>query len=281
MKFHPSTPHVDDAPAELLDSGHLWILEHVAGAPFRFRLRDSGMIQFGYADHVYDSPDGLPAQYQHAVRHVQTHLDREALRAAVDDVEAIVFFGIATQYQGIDYEWDRLPSFLGYDIWSAEAEAFRPPDAVDGIFGRLGLQAVNAIEQEVRARDFNPEAYTMPQSAWYDGPAAGVVIRDKQGHRGRLTSPDTHATESTEANEPTETTAEDLVATYGTDQRFRRLSKRLAEQGRPVTVEALVERAVEEITRGLPARTFGDRGVDMGTFRSALAARIQAYINNK
>jgi hypothetical protein len=281
MKSAPSTPPVDDAPAELLDSGHLWILEDVAGAPFRFRLRDSGMIQFGDADRVYDSPDELPAQYQHAVRHVQTHLDREALRTAVDDVEAIVFFGIATQYQGIDYEWDRLPSFVGYDIWSDGAEAFRPPDAVDGIFDRLGLQAVNAVEQEVRARDFNPETYTVPQSAWYDGPAAGVVIRNKQGHRARLTNPDIPATASTKANETSETTVEDLLAAYGTDQRFERLSQRVAAQGQPISVDTLLERALAGIVRELPAQTVGDSGVDMGAFRSALAARIQKYITDR
>jgi hypothetical protein len=281
MRSQPSTPPVDDAPAELLESGHLWMLEDVAGEGFRFRLRDSGMIQFGDADRVYDSPDELPARYRHAVRHVQTHLDREALRAAVDDVEGIVFFGIATQYQGVDYDWDRLPSFLGCDIWSDEAEAFRPPDAVDGIFDRLGLQAVNAIEQEVRARDFNPETYTIPQSAWYDGPAAGVVIRNKQGHRARLTNPNIQATASTGANETSETAVEDLVAAYGTDQRFERLSQRLVARRQPITVDTLLERAFEGIVRELPAQTVDGRGLDMGAFRSALAARTQEYINDR
>lgn len=281
MKSFPSTPDTDDAPTELLDSGHLWILEDVAGEGFRFRLQDTGMIQFGDADRVYDSPDELPPRYQHAVRHVQTHLDREALRAAVDNVETIVFFGTATQYQGVDYEWDRLPSFLGCDIWSTDAGAFRPPDAVDGIFDRLGLQAVTPIEQEVRARDFNPETYTIPQSTWYDGPAAGVVIRNKQGHRVRLPNPEIHAIASTGPTETSETTAEDLVARYGTDKRFERLSEQLAEQGQSETVEALLERAFEGIVREHPAQTVGDRGVDMGAFRSALAARTQKYINNQ
>lgn len=278
MKSFPSTPHVDDVPDALLESGHLWLLEAVAGAGFRFQLRETGMIQFGDADRVYDSPDELPAQYQHAVRHVQSHLDREALRAAVDDVEEVVFFGTATQYQGIDYDWDRLPSFLGCDIWSADAGAFRPPDAVDGIYSGLGLQAVTAVEQELRARDFNPKTYTMPQSAWYDGPAAGVVIRNKQGHRARLTNPDVPEAEPTV---PTEQTAADLAAEYGSDQRFGRLSEQLDEQGQPVTVEALFERILEGIVRELPAQTFGERGIDMAAFRSALAARTQEYINEQ
>lgn len=280
MKSHPSTPPVAEAPPELLESGHLWLLEDVAGTQFRFRLLESGLIQFGDADRVYDSPDDVPVRYQHAVRYVQTNLDREALRAAVDDVEEIVFFGIATQYRGIDYDWSRLPSMVGYDIWSATAGAFRPPDAVDGIFDRLGLQAATPIEQEVRARDFNPETYTVPQSAWYDGPAAGIIIRNKQGHRARLTNPDAPETGSTASTRATETTAE-AIAAYGTDQRFERLSEQLTEQGQPVTVETLLECAVEEIVRELPPKTSGNSGIDMGAVRSALAARAQDHIHEQ
>jgi len=154
MHSFPPVPHVDDAPDALLESGHLWLLEAVAGGPFRFRLLESGLIEFGDADRVYGSPDELPPAYQHAVRHVQETLDREALRAAVGDVEAITFLGQAMQYRSVDYDWARTPSFLGTEIWSAEAGRFRPPDAVDTIYERLGLEAVNPIEQEVRARDF-------------------------------------------------------------------------------------------------------------------------------
>jgi len=28
----------------------------------------------------------------------------------------VIFFGVATHYQGTDYDWDRLPPFLGTDV---------------------------------------------------------------------------------------------------------------------------------------------------------------------
>jgi len=163
MHPFPSVPHVDDAPTELLESGHLWLLESVVGGPLRFRLLESGLIEFGDADRVYADPDALPPQYGHAVRHVRETLDRAALRGAVEDVEAVVFFGQATQYRGIDYDWARLPSFVGIEIRAADAEQFRPPDAVDGIFDRLGLDAVTPVAQEVRARDFDPASSEIPR----------------------------------------------------------------------------------------------------------------------
>jgi len=275
MHSFPPVPHVDDAPDELRESGHLWLLESVAGAPFRFRLRKSGLIEFGDADRVYDTPDDLPPAYQHAVRHVREALDREALRAAVDDVEAITFLGQAMQYRGVDYDWARTPSFLGTEIWSATTGQFRPPDAVDGIYERLGLDAVNPIEQEVRARDFDPERYELPASAWYDGPATGVVIRDKSGHRARLPNPGV----GDELAVPAETTAADLAERYGSRQRLTRLRERLTERGQSVTVEALVERTLESAFRERDRRLF-ETGVDRGAFRSELAGRVQRFMSD-
>jgi len=286
MHSFPPVPNVDDAPDELLDSGHLWLLEAVAGGPFRFRLRESGLIEFGDADRVYDAPDDLPPAYQHAVRHVQEHLDREALRAAVEDVEAITFLGEAMQYRGVDYDWARTPSFLGTEIWSAEAGRFRPPDAVDAIYERLGLDAINPVEQEVRARDFDPERYEVPTSTWYDGPAAGVVIRDKSGHRARLPNPDVGGgvgdggVEDGDTAVPAESTAADLAERYGSRQRLARLRERLTTGGQPVSVEALLERALESAFRELDPRLFETR-VDRGAFRGELAGHIRRFLNDQ
>lgn len=277
MRSFPETPPIETAPAELLDSGHLWILEAVVGAPLRFRLQESGILEFGDGDRVFTAPDELPAQYQHAVRHIQRELDREALRAAVDDLSDIVFFGTAMQYQGIEYDWTRTPSFLGREIWSAKHKQFRPPDAVDGIFERLGLQAVNPLEQELPARDFNPESYSIPQSAWYDGPAAGIVIRDKQGHRARLSNPAVAVDNSA----PLETTADELAATYGSDGRLTRLADELQQEGRPVAVDQLFERAFESAVRELDPGSIGSEGlVDKSAFRSELAALAGEFIQN-
>jgi len=288
MKSYPPIPHVDDAPDGLLESGHLWLLEQVDGAQLRFRLRDSALIEFGNTDHVYDSPESLPAQYRHAVRHIQARLDRDGLRAAVDSVEDVVFFGEAMQYQATAYDWERTPSFLGFDIWEDDTGQFRPPDAVDGIFRRLGLEPINAVEQELHARDFNPKRYQIPQSAWYDGPAAGVVIRDKQGRRAKLThpavghaDPSTHSESSPSAEDVSETTAADLAASYATDQRFEMSAEKLAGRNRPVTVDTLYERTLDGIIRELDPHIFGPDGVDLGAFRSEIAALTRQYLNEQ
>lgn len=277
MNAVPPTLTVD-ALDELPEGGHLWILEDVVGAPLRFRLRSTGMIQFGDADRMYDHPEELPAQYRHAVRSIRTALDREALRAAVDDVESIVFVGEAMQYRGLDYDWERTPSFLGREIWAADTGQFRPPDAVDRIFRRLGLDPINAVDQEVRARDFQAETYSVPASAWYDGPAAGVVIRDKQGYRARRSHPDLQEPKPTV---PSESTAAELAARYGSQRRLETHSDRLTAQAQSVTVETLSERALEAGLRELHPRTFGWGGFDRKAFRSELATLVARFLDEQ
>ena len=276
MKAYPSIPRVENAPDRLFDSGHLWLLEKVDGATFRFQLQESGLIRFGDQNRVYDDPDDILEPYQHAVRHVRENLERDALRSAVDDVEDVVFFGEAMHRHTIEYDWERTPSFLGFDVWSAEAGAFRPPDAVEGIFEGIGLEPVNAIERELHTRDFDPDSYTIPDSAWYDGPAAGVVIRNKQGDRAKLLHPDFQDVDETV---PVDASAEELAAMYATRRRFEKITRKLEDQGQPVTFETLYERVLEDIVREEHKRLYDGEGtLEMGTFRSAVSALTREFL---
>lgn len=274
MKTFPSIPRVENASAELFESGHLWIQERVDGAGVCFRLQESGLIRFGDRSRVYDS-DEIPISYRHTARHVRETLDRSAFRTAVDDVEAIVFFGVATYERAIDYDWKRTPSFLGFDIWSAVDERFFPPDVVEQIYQQLGLTPVNTFQKEVRAVDFDPDSYEIPRSNWYDGSAKGVVFRNKTGNRAELLHPDF---ETADDAAPVDAPAEELVRRYATDRRFERIAADLERRRRPVTVDALCDRVFEEIVREEHERLFrDDRDIDVRAFRSELASYAQQF----
>jgi hypothetical protein len=273
MKQYPDLPDAAEAPAELFESGHLWLLEKVDGAHLRFQLQPSGVIRFGDRKRVYDDADAIPEPYDHAVRHVRTHLDRDALRDAVDELTDVVFFGEAMHQYAIDYEWDRTPSFLGFDIWSG---GFRPPGAVQNIFERLGLTPVNAFERELPARDFDPESYSVPQSKWYDGPAEGVVIRNKRGQRATLLAPEFEETDRTVA---VDATATELAERYATRERFRKHARE--QQGaQAITVDELYEAVLADILRENHRTLFEARDpVDMREFRSAVAEQTRAFLD--
>ncbi len=275
MKQYPAIPPLENAPETLLATGHLWLLEKIDGAPLRFQLQESGLIRFGDRTRVYADADSIPDSYQHAVRYVREHLDRDALRRAVADVESVVFFGEATHRHTIEYDWERMPSFLGFDVWSAETETFRPPDATVGIFDHLGLESVPVVDREVRPRDFDPGTYSIPDSAWYDGPAEGIIIRNKTGDRAQLCHPEC---QDRTGAKPVEAPAEALAREYATTARFNTVATTLEAARKPVTTETLFDRVLESICREYHHQL---DGVEMAAFRSELGALTQAYLRER
>ena len=269
MQSFPPLPAVADAPESLFDGGHLWVQEWVPGGPLRFRLRDSGLLAFGDEQRAFQ--DSIPPGYQHAVAHVRDHFDRERLRDALDDVSDAVFFGVATRNEGLTYDWDTTPSFLGVDVWTADS-GFRPPDAAEALFERLGLTPVNAVAKEVRADSFDPASYELPASAWRDGPVAGVLVRNKTGDRGKLVR-------DWERPEPLRGDAADLVDEVVTDARIEAAVAHLAQADESVDVAAVTDRVVAVVAREQYARAFDDN-VDEAAFRSAVAERASRVLGD-
>lgn len=274
MKQFPPVPVMGDDAAPTFE-GHLWLLEVVEGTPLRFQLQQSGAIRFGGAHGTW-ADDAIPRPCRRAVRHVRERLDRRALRRAVDDVTELTFLGRATHRERIDYDWERLPPFLGADVWSSDADAFRPPSASGAIFDRLDLDPRNPIAQEVNSRDFDPTAYDRPASAWYDGPVAAVEVRDKRGTRGLLEHSE-NAVPSSGVVDATD--AESLAAAVATEQRFERVAVRLRNRSRQPTVDELRERVLEDVYREDHGRLFNrEQPIDESAFRAAVATHAQRFL---
>lgn len=272
MKSNRVVPSLAVAPDGLLETGHLWLFEQVAGAPFRFQMRPSGLLRFGTSDRVYETREDVPVEYQHAVRYVTERIDRAALRAGVSEPEEIVFFGVATHRHGIEYDWHGLPSFLGTDIW-APSTGFLPVDRLEQVFDTVGLPVINTFAREQNTRDFDIETYQWPESAWYDGPPAGLLIRDKTGRQAQVPNPDFDPERLTP---PSEMTAELAVERFVTDDL---LSELATELDGAVTVDALRPLVVEAVVRRQYPLLFEQTvAIDMQAFRSGVGARTQAFL---
>jgi len=304
MRRFPPLPELDDAEApDDLFEGHLWLLELIDGTGLRFRMDESGFLRFGGPEAAYDDLDAVPLALRPAVRHVRDRFDREALRRAVADPAGVTFLGVATRRRGTDYDWDRIPPFLGTDVWtgadeesegsgeSEESGAFRPPDAAAAIFEGVGLDPVNAVAREVNARDFDPEEYAVPASAWRDGPAAGVVVRNKRGGRGRIArgtiddgdgdrTGDGHVGGARDTDPPGPA---ELAAVHADRARFERVVAALGRRGEPATVDRLADRTVEAVARETPIRfgagESGPAGVDLARFRASVVERARAFLD--
>lgn len=260
MKPLPDLPAASESP-ELFETGHLWIQELVVGAPLRFRLEPSGRITFAGAAGRFDGDP--PPSYRHAVRHVREQLDRDALLGVAEDPSAVTFHGVATRHEGVDYDWARLPGFLGTDVRSAE-RGLHPPDVVERSFERLGLDPVNAVQKEVQAAYFDPEGYAIPSSAWDDGPAAGVVIRNKRGDRAAIRNDGAIRADVEALDGAPEAVAESVV----TRERVRRAAEVAGDD-----LDAILERALESVWREEHGRL---PDLDERAFRSAVVELVRA-----
>lgn len=271
MQPFPSLPAVADAP-DLFERGHLWTQELLVGAPLRFRLEPSGSVTVADAERTLDDP---APSLQAAVRHVRERLDRAALLEAADDPSEVVCYGVATRFEGVPYDWARLPPFVGTDVWSASRGEYLPPDVVERTFERLNLTPANALDKEVDARYFDPDGYDFPESAWYDGPVAGVVFRNKTGGRAVRRNPDVGAGDGGEPDSwPRDPEA--VVERVVTDGRVRRARDQLRSEGRVADVDGVMARVTELVAREEHGRLpdgFGDRA-----YRSAMAERVQELL---
>ncbi|MFC3476578.1 hypothetical protein [Halobacterium litoreum] len=265
MQAFPALPDVESAPVGLFNAGHLWVQEWVAGGPLRFQLGGDGLLRFGDGERVFP-PGEIPVGYRAAAREVRERLDRGALRDALDDTETATFFGVAPRFEGVDYDWARTPAFLGFD---ARVEGdFLPPDAVERTFERLGLTPLNAVAKEVRATDFDPGSYDAPVSAWRDGPAAGVLVRNKTGDRA------VRRFDTAVEVAPFEGDAEAAAAEFATRERIEAAADEVGSD-----VDAVAERVVETLARERYAVLFGDdAGVDPAAFQSAVAKRASRVV---
>lgn len=269
-------PEAGDLSADPDLSGHLWIQELPTGGPLRFRVADTGLLALGTREASFDAGGDVPPDRLRATRHVRESLDVDALRAATADPASITFFGVATRYEGVDYDWDRLAPFVGVDAWSPEREGYLPPDAAAAAFQRLGLAALPAVAKEIPVEHASLEDYAdgsvVPASAWYDGPAAGVLVRDKSGGRARAWHP------AADRPDPLDASPTELAERFATDERIRRSVAALPAD--EPTVEAALERVLADVAREAYASLFrdGELVAEERAFRSAVAERVRRYL---
>jgi hypothetical protein len=253
--------------------GNLWIQELVEGLHLRFSVGSGGYVTF--ADRERDLDEPPPLRYRAAVDHVRRGLDLERLLAETDP-GTHTFFGVATVRGTLPYDLARMPPFLGFDVWDGSQERWLAADTVARVFEGLGLDPVNTFERELPARHFYPDRWETPDSAWYDGPPAGVVVRDKHGNRARRYHPalDPEGDGVERHPEPAA-----LAAEMVTSERIGRVATALGEGEGDYDAfdfETLHGAVVASVFR--ETRWTLEDGEAMRAFRSAAAERVQRWL---
>ena len=274
MKQCPETPSLGDAEF----SGHVWVQELPTGGEFRFQVAPSGLVTFATPEESFETAAAVPPQFCRAAQLINEQLNREALEAATDDPSDVTFCGIATRNEGIEYDWDAVPPFVGVDIWSGRKEQFLSPDAATSVFGQLGLPTLPAIDKELAAAHTDFTQYEdeseFPRSEWRDGGAAGVLIRDKSGDRGV-----SWCLEPSEAPAYEPQSVVDMATEYATDERIEQTIAELRAGGHSLTVDSIRDRLVADVVQESYVDLFSDGKfiASLSAFQSVVAERVQQH----
>lgn len=269
MKPYPSLPDLDSLPPEHFE-GSVWIRELVVGEALRFGVSEGGYLRFAVGERTFE--ESPPFWLRRSVGHVRRSFDVDALLREASHPTELVFYGVATIRDGVEYDWARLPPFLGFDARDRTRERWLPNDAVERAFERLGLAAVNSFEKELPVRHFYPERYEIPDSAWYDGSAAGVVVRDSHGNRAVRRNPDVEGAVDPGPDFPAD--PEGLASAVVTADLVERLA---ADPDHGATFDALFEATLEESFRLAHATVRGWDEPEMRTFRGVVAERVREF----
>ena len=176
----------------ILSSGdYIVITEKIDGGNFRFQVKD-GMLIFGsHKTDIIDIEASKNKMFKRCIKHVQQVMyqffELQVTDHAYEDIDRYVFFGENCVKHTINYDFEHMPPFLGFDIFDTKTGKYLDWDQVQKIFHDLGFETV----PEIRSGNWNDDLCELdlgvdvdegktffPDSKFYPGKVEGIVIKN-------------------------------------------------------------------------------------------------------
>lgn len=268
---HPDT-------RSLNDPGDVYVLEKMDGANFRFG-RDGDRILFGSRNNVYKNEKDIANAFTHAVEYVRNRVGRVDLR---DDV---TYFAEAMHSHTLEYEWDDVPSVLGFAVYDHESESFESWTTAAEEFDRISIDATPVVE--TLPHDALETDYTIPESEYRDGKAEGVVFWHENTSRAKLRSEEFKEKHNAPVSEPQDFEGHGiLVKKFCTEARIDKRINDLLDEGhdlgRPLMGEGLPQAVSRDILEEHAHEIVGmNETVDLKDYRSLVAKRCLKRLDTR
>ena len=158
MIKYEKIPHIDSVEGQLLlenPNDIIEIQEKVDGSNFRFKITDDDKIVMGSRSVQLTSDTGEFCNIEKPFRPVCLYIKEKVepnisklrkLLTGIDvDLKDLVFFGEAMIKHRIQYDWDSIPKFLGFDVYNEDMERFFSAPYRKELFWALGLESVKSL----------------------------------------------------------------------------------------------------------------------------------------
>jgi len=173
--------------AELLTSPEddIYIEEKIDGGNFRFMLKDGRIIFGSRTQSIGDSTREIGGNWKRCVEYIKEKLPTKDLEKLKPESSSFVFYGECCIKHTFDYDWEKIPPYLGFDILDLNTDKFLGYEEKLNIFTELGLHMVPLIKI-VKAKDIiklddsivPKSVYSSPSSPPEHQQAEGIVFKN-------------------------------------------------------------------------------------------------------
>jgi len=164
------------------DEDVIVIEEKIDGANFRFMVKD-GKLVFGSRRTVLDEDASNRKNYERMIEYIKSKFDFDLW-----EMEGYIFYGEAMIKHTIMYDYDKLPPFIGFDIYTPKGWLTHKTKEI--MFTSLGIHTVpilqitkaklikEVLQNELLKKKKNILDDLVPQSKLYKGKAEGLVFKN-------------------------------------------------------------------------------------------------------
>jgi len=172
-----------DNDGVLTKGDYIYIEEKIDGGNFRFMLTEEGKLYFGSRKIDFGTEDiEMGGQFHRCIEYVKKNINRKNLEKFGS---SFIFFGENCIKHTVNYDWEKIPPYLAYDIYNLETGKFIDGHGVQDICQILNLPMVPVIAYDVCGQSVIDSWVTrteFPSEYAVDEKAEGIVIKnyDKQ-----------------------------------------------------------------------------------------------------
>lgn len=304
---YPKVKRIGDSENDgILGDGQVVVQEKMDGANFRFCLEDhlddeyhtdDRELVFGSRNVCYKNEKDVDDAFDHAIEYVRDEIDVDGLCESESLVDGmVVVYGEAMHPHTLDYQWDSVPSFLGFDVKVVGRDEFLPWELATDVFEMMSLPTVPVHYygdvDSLLDTIWDGEELHVPESEYRNGQAEGIIVRNESTgqtakHRTQEFK-EKHGTQSTtnpDDYDPNDSVV--LARQYTTEARVLKWIHKYEDRGRDVEMgmmedlwrdvfDDIIEEEYEEIF-------LGNHVIDTQEFRSEVASLtadiLQQYLS--
>ncbi len=155
------------------------IEEKIDGANFRFMIKD-GQIIFG--SRTQELEEGKDHKYEKNFRRSINYLTEKFAKMDKEDIkeaEGLIFYGENCVPHSLEYNWEKIPAFLGFDIYNNKEEKFLDYEPIKWIFEEVFDLTMVPLIKTCKAKEIKEITdKDIPKSYYANSPAEGIVLKN-------------------------------------------------------------------------------------------------------